>query len=190
MMVKRMQPEIKQMLIPPSNKYARPGRRMNPVSITIHETGNPSKGADAVNHANYIAGIKKNVSWHYVVDDEQIVQCLPINEIAWHAGDGGSGPGNTSSIAIEICVNSDGDFEKAKENVRDLVQWLMNETGIKEIYPHKQWSGKDCPHYILKSGWNDFVNWLHVGFNDESDLEEENKILKEKLEEIKAIIER
>ena len=34
----------------------------------------------------------------------------------YHAGDGKAGPGNTTSIGIEICVNAGGNFEAAKAN--------------------------------------------------------------------------
>lgn len=136
---------------------------MNPVSLTIHETGNPSRGSDAAAHAKYFASIKKNVSCHFVVDDHSIYQLIPIDEISWHAGDGGSGPGNNTSISIEICINEDGDFQKAKENARKLVQYLMRETGIKTVVPHKHWSGKQCPRNILAEGWDKFHKWLLEG---------------------------
>ena len=54
------------------------------------------------------------MSWHYTVDDHAIVQHLPDYETAYHAGDGKDGPGNATSIAVEICVNAGGDFEAAK----------------------------------------------------------------------------
>lgn len=157
-------------LIPPSNTN-RPQNKMDAESITIHETGNTSKGANAKAHSNYVKNTSTKSSWHFTVDSENIYQHLPINENGWHAGDGGNGKGNRTSIAIEICINSDGDFEKAKEKAKELVQFLMSETSIKDIYPHKHWSGKDCPHNILKSGWNEFVNFLHAGFKDDEDYE-------------------
>ena len=92
----------------------RPGRDTNPDTyITIHETGNAAKGADAAAHGAYLdsaAGEDALVSWHYTVDDHAIVQHLPDYETAYHAGDGKAGPGNTTSIGIEICVNAGGDF--------------------------------------------------------------------------------
>jgi N-acetylmuramoyl-L-alanine amidase len=147
-------------LVPVSNKFARPAKPMTPSSITVHETGNANKGADAKAHAAYIKTVKTSVSWHFTVDDNEIYQHLPINENAWHAGDGGKGKGNTTSIAVEICINEDGDFQKAKENAKRLVQYLMNETGVKEVVPHKHWSGKECPRNILASGWDKFHSWL------------------------------
>ena len=28
------------------------------------------------------------ISFHFAVDDKEIIQCLPLNRNAWHAGDG------------------------------------------------------------------------------------------------------
>lgn len=147
-------------LIPLSNKKARPANAMTPTSITIHETGNTNKGAGAVAHSSYVDNVNNYVSWHFSVDDKFIIQELPVNENAWHAGDGGNGQGNRTSIAIEICVNEDGNFGKAKENAKALVQYLMKELNISEIYPHKHWSGKYCPRNILNDGWDKFEAWL------------------------------
>ena len=112
----------------------RPGRDTNPDTyITIHETGNAAKGADAAAHGAYLdsaAGEDDLVSWHYTVDDHAIVQHLPDYETAYHAGDGKAGPGNTTSIGIEICVNAGGDFEAAKANAAALVRLLREEHGI------------------------------------------------------------
>ena len=61
----------------------------------------------------------------FTVDDKEIYQHLPLNENAWHAGDGAEGTGNRESIAIEIAVNEDGDYNKAVENARKLAAYLM-----------------------------------------------------------------
>lgn len=167
-------------LIPLSNNYARPRNPMKPLSITVHETGNTSVGAGAENHCKYFHNIQKKKSVHFFVDDKSIYQVLPINENAWHAGDGRYGDGNRTSIAIELCVNNDGDFQKTKENAKKLIQHLMQEMDIKLIYPHRHWNGKDCPHNILKDGWNKFAGWV-VGYNEVTELErlqQENKHLK------------
>lgn len=174
-------------LIPKTNNYGRPAYDMSPTSITIHETANKRKGADAKAHTEYVDNVSNYVSWHFTVDDKEIYQEIPINENAWHAGDGGKGKGNRTSIAIEICVNEDGDFEKAKENTRILVQYLMQETGIKNIVPHKHWSGKNCPMNILSSGWDEFLNWLHVDIDKDNEydiIKSERDYYKQKFEEL------
>ena len=143
----------------------RPGRDTNPDTyITIHETGNTAKGADAAAHGAYLdsaAGEDALVSWHYTVDDHAIVQHLPDSETAYHAGDGKDGPGNTTSIGIEICVNAGGDFAQAQANAAALVRLLMEEHGIdiEHIVQHNHWNGKDCPKTIRSTpgAWEAFL---------------------------------
>ena len=142
----------------------RPGG-VNPCRyITIHETGNKASGADAEAHGAYLnssAGEADLVSWHYTVDDHAIVQHLPDGETAYHAGDGKAGTGNAQSIGIEICVNADGDFAKAKENAAALVRLLMEEHGvpIANVVQHNRWNGKDCPYTIRHTAgaWESFL---------------------------------
>ena len=142
----------------------RPGGSNPCKYITIHETGNAAKGADAAAHAAYLdsaAGERDMVSWHYTVDDHAIVQHLPDYETAYHAGDGKAGPGNTTSIGIEICVNAGGDFEAAKANAAALVRLLMEEHGIPldNVVQHNRWNGKDCPKTIRATAgaWEAFL---------------------------------
>ena len=142
----------------PVGRINRPGR-FNPCEyITIHETGNTSRGAGAKNHASYLKSVNSKLSWHYTVDDKEIYQHLPDREDAFHAGDG-SGPGNRKSIAIEICVNSDGDFGRACENAAWLVRRLLEQHNIpfECIVQHNHWSGKNCPKTLRAGGWNDFL---------------------------------
>ncbi|MBX9158533.1 S-layer homology domain-containing protein [Bacillus cereus] len=151
-------------IVPKGNDNIRPGYAMKPEYITIHETGNPEVGANAKNHADYlynqaVGQLDRVASWHFTVDDKEIYQHLPINENAWHAGDG-NGDGNRKSIAIEIAVNSDGDYNKAVENAKKLVAYLMNETGvtIDNVVKHQKWKGKNCPEIMIRTGqWQPFL---------------------------------
>ncbi|MBD3861280.1 N-acetylmuramoyl-L-alanine amidase [Bacillus sp. 28A-2] len=141
--------------IPKSNGN-RPQNYMKPLYITVHNTANTSKGADAASHAAFVKRSSTGVSWHYTVDDKVIYQHLPLNENGWHAGDG-RGTGNMKSIGIEICENADGNFEKAVENAQWLIRQLMTEQGIPlaNVVPHKRWSGKQCPRKLLNR-WDSF----------------------------------
>ena len=154
---------IQQHIIP-AGRRNRPGGRNPDAYITIHETGNTDAGADAEAHGKYLAGSAGEASltsWHYTVDDHAIVQHLPDNETAYHAGDGAGGPGNATSIGIEICVNQDGDFEAARANAAALVRLLMAEHGIPRanIKQHHDWNGKNCPATIrgTPGAWEAFL---------------------------------
>lgn len=155
--------KIIQMLIPINLTETRPGIHMDPQYITVHETDNTSKGATALAHAKLQQrGNDRKASWHFTVDSGDIIyQSIPTNEISWNAGDG-KGPGNFHSISIEICVNEDGDFEKAKANALELVKSLMDQYNIPltNVVPHQHWSGKNCPRNILVSGFDTFISPL------------------------------
>lgn len=152
----------------PVGRRNRPGTKLTgPKYITIHDTANPVKGADALMHARYLKGddaANRPASWHFTVDDQRVVQHLPLDEVAWHAGDGSKGPGNTSSIAIEICENADGDRAKAEANAAELVAHLIRTVPSLLPFPecvvqHNRWTGKDCPHIIRhrSGGWEAFL---------------------------------
>lgn len=142
----------------PKGRPNRPGYSMQPKYITIHDTANPSKGADALAHARFLQTTTQKSSWHYTVDDQRIVQHLPVSESAWHAGDGANGTGNRSSIGIEICENEGIDRQKAEERAAELVAYLLQRLGLplEAVVPHKHWSGKNCPHLLLPR-WGEFI---------------------------------
>ncbi|MBK5349951.1 S-layer homology domain-containing protein [Bacillus sp. TH22] len=156
---------LKEMIVPTGNENIRPGYAMKPKYITIHETDNYSVGANARNHAQYLYSqatgtTDRSASWHFTVDDKEIYQHLPLNENAWHAGDGAEGTGNRESIAIEIAVNQDGDYNKAVENARKLAAYLMGELNIplENVKKHQFWSGKNCPAIMIRNNaWEPFL---------------------------------
>lgn len=154
-------------IIPQKGGKVRPGDVRQKKWIVIHETGNSSKGADAKNHSTYLKNLAKAnttyVSWHYTVDDHEIYHHIPDNEIAYHASDGRvEGGGNMASIGIEICVNSDGNFDKARDNAAWLTAKLLKENNltISAVKQHHDFApdGKNCPQTIRDKGlWNNFL---------------------------------
>ncbi|HFK1452176.1 MULTISPECIES: S-layer homology domain-containing protein [Bacillus cereus group] len=162
---------FKEMIVPKGNENIRPGYAMEPKYITIHETANTSKGANALNHAKYLdnqarGNTDRSASWHFTVDDKEIYQHLPLNEVGWHAGDK---TGNYESIGIEIAVNSDGNYTKAVENARKLAAFLMNELNISldHVQKHQFWSGKNCPAFMIQRGqWDAFLKGTNAYYNE------------------------
>lgn len=144
--------KIIQHLIPISNKLARPRYPMKAEYITIHNTGNP--GASALANSKYVDSVNNYVSWHFTIGKEEVYQELPINESAWHAGDGANGAGNRKSIGIEIA-----EVPGAEETAIKFVALLLNATGLKidKVVPHQRWSGKYCPRLILPH-WDKFID--------------------------------
>ena len=136
---------------------------MEPQYITIHNTSN-SASADA--EIRYMISNNNQVSYHVCVDEKEVIQAIPFNRNAWHAGDGASGTGNRKSIGIEI-ARSTGDanlFAQAEQNCAAYVAKLLKERGwgIDRVKRHKDWSGKNCPHKTMEKGWQRFLNMIQA----------------------------
>lgn len=152
--------------IPKSTPHnRRPGLPMTPTTITIHNTGNPS--STARNERGWLTNPsnKRTASFHIVVDENEAIECIPINEVAWHAGDGnGTKSGNCTSIGIEICES--GDYAKTLENAAELVAKMLKDFGwgVDRLRRHYDWSGKICPRLMYDggkwTGWTKFVRMV------------------------------
>jgi len=132
----------------PNNR--RPGRALSPKFLTIHSTGNAS--STAKNERNWLTNTTndRTASFHIVVDQIEAIECIPVNEVAWHAGDGsGSGSGNRESISLEICES--GDRTTTLQNAiavaaRILKQQKLGESALRQ---HRDWSTKVCPRILI-----------------------------------------
>lgn len=125
--------------------------------IVLHDTGNKRKGAGAMNHAKYFGGGDRQSSAHYFVDDKMIVQVVEDNKAAWHCGDGRGRYGitNGNSIGIEICVNSDGDYDKALATAKQLIWYLLAKYNLplEALVRHYDASRKTCPRSMSDNCW-------------------------------------
>lgn len=134
--------------------------------IVIHETGNRGSNANAASHNNYLHNIAKEepLSWHYTVDDHEIYQHLPDNEMGFHAGDQlKKDGGNVNGIGIEMCVNPENDFEQTLKNTAVLVNYLMDAYGLQlsDVKKHQDFSGKICPETLIKENrWDEFLDMV------------------------------
>ena len=95
---------------------------MTPTRIVIHNTAND---ASAENEIAYMHRNNMETSFHFAVDDKEVVQGIDLNRNAWHASDG-NGKGNREGIAIEICYSKSGGerWLKALENAAELTAKL------------------------------------------------------------------
>ncbi|HEY8364330.1 MAG TPA: N-acetylmuramoyl-L-alanine amidase [Haloplasmataceae bacterium] len=165
----RLTPFYKEQL---TKNYNR-GLIINPKYLVIHETANTSVGADAFAHYRYWSrDDNAQASTHFVVDSEKIYQMLELNQSAWHVGDnkGHSDITNVNSIGIEVAVNQDGDFTKARQNAIDLTINIMRELkmDISQLKRHYDASGKYCPTNMLQNPvlWDDFVKQVEKGLKN------------------------
>jgi len=140
-------------------KYNRSNRGGTPIRyIVVHDTGNPSRGANATAHYNYFNGGDRSSSADFFVDDTQV---LCVNDYykfyTWHCGDGRGKYGitNRNSVGIEFCINVDSDRDKTLERTAQLVRELMQELNIpiERVVRHYDASRKNCPQSMSGNGW-------------------------------------
>ena len=164
---------IRQMFI---SGHCRPESKLSRISaIIIHWTANLSPKAGAVANRNYFSsspvgkdGKPIYASAHYIVDSTCIVQCLPDEEVGYHVGSktykpegvrimGSTGSPNYVSIGIEMCVNSDGDFNITRAQTVELTRFLAHKYNVERnnILRHFDITGKDCPQMMIDDQvWN------------------------------------
>ncbi|MFB7802580.1 N-acetylmuramoyl-L-alanine amidase [Bacillus subtilis] len=148
---------VKQNLVSESKYALKCPNYLDAEYITIHNTYND---ASAANEVSYMTGNTSSTSFHFAVDDKEVIQGLPLNRNAWHTGDGTNGPGNRKSIGVEICYSKSGGakYYAAEKLAIKFVAQLLKERGwgIERVRKHQDWSGKYCPHRILSEGrWDE-----------------------------------
>jgi N-acetylmuramoyl-L-alanine amidase len=158
-----------QQLIVPAGKVGRHIEfPLKATYITIHSTDSPNAGAmlhaRGMAEGNFRGRSKWNrtgyMTWHFTVDDQVAVQSLPLNIQGEHADH--DGPGNTTSIGIEICEFRNKDRQLAAiDRAARLTAWLMRDQGIPldHVVPHYHWpqwhfhgNMKACPRILLEKG--------------------------------------
>ena len=140
---------------------------MTPEFVVVHNTAND---ASAQNEVKYMISNNNQVSFHFAVDDKEIVQGLPLDRNAWACGDGANGKGNRKGIQIEICYSKSGGarFENAEKNAAKFIAQLLKERGwgVDKVKKHQDFSNKYCPHRTLDKGWASFVNMIKDYLNE------------------------
>lgn len=163
--------QINQALIPAGQYGRKRTRKMSPRYITIHSTQNYAVGANARTHARLLqrGGLTSQhnslgyLTWHFTVDAFSIYQSLPTNEQGQHADY--EGPGNRSSIGIEMCQNRDHSQEAILDRTARLTAQLMRQhrIPIQNVVPHQHWrmirysdkrdlGNKNCPNFLMTNG--------------------------------------
>ncbi|MDE6850944.1 MAG: N-acetylmuramoyl-L-alanine amidase [Lachnospiraceae bacterium] len=148
-------PEMQEALLT-KNPNSRPGILLEQVrGVVIHYTANP--GTDAMANRNYFEGrknmeesVQNKVSSHFVIGlDGTIIQCIPLEEIAYASNDR-----NRDTISIECChPGKSGKFTKeTKDSLISLTAWLCGQYFLqkKDIIRHYDVTGKSCPKYYVK----------------------------------------
>lgn len=140
--------------------------------IVIHYTAN--NGDTAKNNCDYFknnAGI--GASAHYFVDENQVLQSVKDEFVAWHAGTRGTyyhpEARNANSIGVELCSRKDenGKYYFKPETVANAIKItkeLMGKYNIDagHIVRHYDVTHKNCPAPFVEdpSQWSEFKRML------------------------------
>ena len=139
--------------------------------IVVHNTYN---NATAQEEIRYMISNSMNDSFHYAVDDKEIVNGIPESRNTWNAGDGGNGKGNRKGISIEICYSLSGGerFVAAEKLASKFVAFKLHSKGwgIDKVKKHQDFSEKYCPHRTLDLGWDRFLKMVQLDLNSYQDI--------------------
>ena len=99
----------------PSGTNKRTGTSRKIQYIVIHNTANEQSSAQ--NERDYLVNENNtaSTSFNIVVDDKEIIEAIPVTEVAFHAG---TSEGNQKGIGIEICES--GNYQAAEANAAKL----------------------------------------------------------------------
>ena len=148
------------------NPFSRPQLALKKVhAIVVHYTANP--GVDAVANRNYFNNLPKAnerkqkktyASSHFVIGlDGTIVQCIPLEEMAYASNDR-----NSDTVSIECChPDETGKFNEATyKSMVQLTAWLCEKFSLTEedVIRHYDVTGKNCPKYFVEhpDAWETF----------------------------------
>ena len=151
-------------------------------AIVVHYTGVP--GQTAKGNAEYFGRVSGHptdpyLSIHYIVDENEIWSCVPLDKRAGHCEDAGAGQfknqyNNSNTIGIEVCPHhtSGKKYPEAQEktwyfkdatvnNLSVLVAYLIKKVEIASgsrpaIVRHYDITSKWCPAPFLDYGGNDW----------------------------------
>jgi hypothetical protein len=137
-------------------------RSTEQTTVTFHDTGHSGSTAKAERNFLHNGPMKENrqtgrmerqqVGYNFAVDDDRIIQLVPLNEETWAAG---KPSGNRTSWHIEQCFGGGIDFETSLSNAIALHAGLIAAKGWNAdsaLVQHNIWTGKDCPGQVRNKG--------------------------------------
>lgn len=158
--------EIKQNLVTAGKYSIKCPYERTPQFYVVHNTYND---AAASNEVAYMIRNDNKVSFHYAIDDVEVVQGLLENRSAFASGDGGKGQGNLYGIHVEICYSKSGGdrFNKAEQNAAKFIAdgLKAHGWGIDKVKKHQDFADKYCPHRTLDMGWQRFLNMVQANLD-------------------------
>lgn len=151
---------------------SRPGSRLSKVRfIVAHDTGNP--GSNAIGNRDYFQETMPKSSAHTFVDDQRIIEMIPIDEVAYHVRY--SVPtdnelygynANSAAIGVELCYGGNVSFWDAYTRFAWYHAYLCQVYGLNPktaIVSHKRLdpARKIDPESVLKNQGITFAQFLN-----------------------------
>jgi N-acetylmuramoyl-L-alanine amidase CwlA len=162
----------RKMLCPAINKSWKFPHPMAAEFYVVHNTANDASANNEITYMNRTkaqGGVQ--VSYHYAIDDKEVVQGLEENVNGWHAGDGAEGAGNRKGIGIEICYSKSGGdrFIAAERLAAEFIAQELKKKGwgLDRVKKHQDFDTykKYCPHRTLDMGWQRFLDMINSYLN-------------------------
>lgn len=167
----------------PANGVSYKAAPMVAWGVCVHQTGNPSPGAEAQQNVNYMSSaacIARLASWHATVGKDVIIRTIPVTRQAQHASDG-DGPGNSHFYAIEgvMCYPvGTPEFDRVLQNHAWMTAKVLRESNIPfshtgdkngTIGQHNYFArdGKNCPQFYRDNPaqWRRFLEFAQAFYS-------------------------
>ena len=133
-------------------QYGFPRARTDILGITIHETDKNDVSASGLEQWLNEENKTSAGCYHYICDDEQVVQIMPNDWGVYHTGKALDW-GNQYTISVALCSTlSDEKYSVILNRAVDLINALKNEYGISDemIFFHNSFNEKVyCPRRLL-----------------------------------------
>lgn len=139
--------------------------------LVAHGTGNP--GSTAEGNVSWYSGNPVNASAHTFIDDNSIIEMIPLNEKAWHVNYGKptdnrmyGEDANDAAIGVEFCWGGSIDFNKSYKRYVWYFAYLCDEFNLNpkhDIVAHSTLDParrSDPENALNRYGvtWNDFIS--------------------------------
>lgn len=174
----------RQKLLSPSKYSLKCPWEYDPEKVThiiVHNTANDASAEDEI---AYMIRNDSSTSYHFAVDDKEVVQGVPLTKGTFSCG---NRDGDVHGITIEICWSASGGerFAKAERLAARFIAQLLKERGwkIDKVTKHQDYDGKYCPHRTLDLGWQRFLNLVKKEMEEEDlNREETLKLINETID--------
>ena len=161
----------------------RSGKKLLGVKFLVaHDTGNDS--STAMGNVNYYiqSANEMSASAHTFIDDKQIIECVPLDEKAWHVlynvttdNQLFGADANDYAIGVELCYSSKGKIDNIKAYnsyvgyLSDLCKRFNLDpktriTGHFKLDPARKTDPMNAFRYIGKT-WEQFIQDVNMEFN-------------------------